>query len=245
MSDANGRDVRRMYSDLAWAWPIISPPEDYVGEAEEIVAWFREHAHGPIRTLLHLGCGGGHLDRTLKQHLEITAFDISDQMLALARALNPEVDYRLGDMRDIRISTSFDAVLIADSIAYMSTEDDLRAAFQTAFEHVRPGGCFITYAEYPRERFVQNTTVCSAHSRDEVHISLTENYFDPDPGDTTIEGTFVYLIRRDGDLEVAVDRHVGGIFPLSTWTRLLKDVRFEILAMPESSEAVHFICRRV
>ena len=29
-------DERRLYHDLAWTWPIVSPPERYVREAREI-----------------------------------------------------------------------------------------------------------------------------------------------------------------------------------------------------------------
>jgi hypothetical protein len=28
------KDERRLYSDLAWTWPIISPVEDYIEETE-------------------------------------------------------------------------------------------------------------------------------------------------------------------------------------------------------------------
>ena len=28
----------RLYGDLAWTWPIISPPEDYAEEAEEAIS---------------------------------------------------------------------------------------------------------------------------------------------------------------------------------------------------------------
>jgi len=96
-------DQRRMYGDLAWTWPIISPKEGYVEEAEGFVAAIRKHSRIEARTLLHLGPGGGHLDWTLKQHFHITAVDLSEDMLGLARPLNPEVTYLQGDMRTVRL----------------------------------------------------------------------------------------------------------------------------------------------
>ena len=124
------RDEGRLYRDLAWTWPIVSPPGRYVREAYAIRRLIRGRAP-TASTLLHLGCGGGHLDMTLKRSFEITGVDLSPAMLALARRLNPEVAYRIGDMRSVRLRRTFDAVLIADSVAYMATKRELRAAWKS------------------------------------------------------------------------------------------------------------------
>ena len=60
-------------------------------------------------------------------------------MLTLARKLNPEVDYHQGDMRNLRMDGVFDAVTIFDSINSMLTENDLAAAFTTAYIYLKPG----------------------------------------------------------------------------------------------------------
>jgi trans-aconitate methyltransferase len=176
-----------------------------VDEAEETIDRMRRHVHGALRSLLHLGCGGGHLDATLKRHVRITGVDISADMLALASGLNDDVRYLSGDMRDIRLNERFDAVLVADSIAYMLNKDDLLAAFRTAYEHLRPVGMIVTYAEDTTERFEQNSVACSVHRDDAAEIVLVENHFDPDQSDSTYESTYVYLIRNNGRLDVAVD----------------------------------------
>ncbi len=221
-------DQQRMYKDLAWTWPIISAPEHYVEEAWSFASAIRSHARRPVMTLLDLGCGGGHNDFTLKRHFTLTGVDLSESMLALARALNPGVIYAQGDMRTVRLGQTFDAVVIADSIDYMLDEDDLRAAFLTAFEHLAPGGVFVTYAEVSRERFQQNESFSQTETQGEVEITLFTNHYDPDPADTTVEFTFVYLIRRAGKLTIETDRHLAGIFPLAAWERLLGEVGFEV-----------------
>ncbi len=221
------KDRRRMYSDLVWIWPIISPPEDYIEEAGEFAAVMRQYAPTEIKTLLDLGCGGGHNDHTLRKHFTVTGVDISEEMLALAQKLNPDVRYLLGDMRTVRLGETFDAVFIADSIDYMHTEDELRMAFETAYAHLKPGGIFCTYAEETRERFQQNRTNTSARTRGDIQITIIENSYDPDPSDSTFELTFVYLIRQNGQLSIETDRHVSGLFGLETWIRLLEDAGFE------------------
>ena len=56
----------RMYKDLAWTWPIISPPEEYEQEASQFVEAINAHAKIPVKTILDMGSGGGHNDIHLK-----------------------------------------------------------------------------------------------------------------------------------------------------------------------------------
>jgi SAM-dependent methyltransferase len=225
------RDERRLYNDLAWIWPIISPPEDYVEESESFSKILKQEAKIEVKSLLHLGCGGGHNDYTFKKHFALTGVDMSESMLELARKLNPEVKYHHGDMRTVRLGEAFDAVAILDSIGYMSTAEDLRSAFVTAYEHLKPGGVFLTCVEVFRDRFEQNKTFVNTRSKGDIDIIMVENYYDPDPNDTSYELTLVYLIRRKGKLEMHTDNHVGGIFTLDTWHELLKEVEFEVKQM--------------
>jgi SAM-dependent methyltransferase len=235
----------RLYDDLAWTWPIISPPEDYIEETEELCKAIREYSQITAKTLLNLGCGGGHNDYTLKKHFDVTGVDLSESMLSLAKRLNPDVTYLSGDMCNVELGNTFDAVVITDAITYMLTEDALRAALTTAFIHLKPGGVFFTFAEITRERFQQNSTEYSAHTQGDIEITFIENIFDPNPTDTTYQTTFVYLIRRRGQSEVDVktDYHLGGIFSLKTWLSLLKEVGFEVEQIElKSYDFPTFIC---
>jgi SAM-dependent methyltransferase len=221
-------DARRLYGDLSWTWPIISPVPDYVEEAEFFARAILEHSRRETRTLLDLGCGGGHLDHALKKHFAIAAVDVSEAMLDLARRLNPEIEYHWGDMRTVHLGRRFDAVIIHDSINYMITRDDLRAAFLTAYEHLEPEGLLVTFAEQTPDRFVQHKVQSSTHAKGDVEITFIEHFYDPDTADTTYESTFLYLIRRGRELQVEVDRHLCGIFDLRTWRDLLSGVGFEV-----------------
>jgi SAM-dependent methyltransferase len=236
------KDVRRLYGDLAWTWPIISPPEEYVRESEFFAKVIREHSELEPRALLHLGCGGGHNDYTLKQHFKVTGVDISPVMLNVARTLNPDVTYIEGDMRTARLKRTFGAVAILDSVNYMLTESDLRAAFETAFAHLKPGGVFVTIIEQTLESFRQNKIHYLIRERDGVEIAFIENMYDPDPTDTSYESTFIYLIRRGGRIEIESDRHLGGLFPVDIWYDTLNSVGFTVKTVeyedPESGDDI-------
>lgn len=218
----------RLYNDLAWLFPIITPVEHYVEEAAEFVQAIQRHAQRPVRTLLNLGTGAGHNDHYLRHYFQVTGLDLSRPMLALAQRLNPDVEYLVGDMRSVELQRKFDAVMLADAASYLLSEADLRAAFQTAFRHLEPGGVFCTYAEETLERFEQNGTYTSTHRTDELEVALVENYYDPDPQDTVFEMTFLFLIREQGQLRIEVDQHEAGLFPLQTWRRFLAETGFQV-----------------
>ena len=231
MKILSGKDERRLYGDLTWTWPIISPVEDYIEETELFSKLIREHSKIKVKTLLHLGCGGGHNDYTFKKFFKVTSLDISEDMLSLAKKLNPEVNYKYGDMRTIQLEEKFDAVIILDSINYIKTVEDLQRTFITTYEHLKPGGVFLTFVEQITGQFKQNNTTYSTHSKGDVEITFIENHYDPDSNDTSYEATFIYLIRIGGKLEVHIDRHLCGVFKLETWLKLLKAIRFKVKQM--------------
>ena len=196
----------------------------------------------PVKTLLHLGCGGGHLDFTLKKYFQITGVDLSEGMLSLASRLNPEVAYLPGDMRTIRLAEQFDAVIIADSINYMLSVNDLKSGFKTAYEHLRPGGIFCTYAEMTRENFKQNKTECTLHQGNGIEVAFIENAYDPDAADSTYEYNFIYLIRERGKLRIERDQHRMGIFDLETWRSTLKETGFQVAEVDIFDDRPLFAC---
>lgn len=228
MNPSDERDTRRLYHDLSWIWPIVCPPEDYVEETELFSRTIKEKAEIEVRTLLHLGCGGGRHDYTFKNHFKVTGLDVSREMLGMARKLNPKLEYVCGDMRTVRLGTSFDSVAALDSINYMRTEDDLRRTFLTAYDHLNPGGVFLTFAEESLERFKQNRTIASTHTQGNIQVTFIENSFDPDPSDNHFEMTLIYLIRKKSQLEIHTDFHLWGLFEKHTWHSLLKETGFDV-----------------
>jgi SAM-dependent methyltransferase len=222
------KDSRRLYHDLCWIWPIVSPPEDYIEETEFFCRVIKKEAEIDVKNLLHLGCGGGRNDFTFQKHFDVTGVDISKEMLKLAKDLNPESAYIQGDMRSIRLGRTFDSVATLDSINYMKNEEELSQLFQTAYEHLNPGGVFLTVVEESRERFKQNRTISSTHSRGKTQITFIENSFDPDPDDDHFEMTFIYLIRDEGDLDIHTDSHIWGLFKMDTWRQVLKTTGFDV-----------------
>ncbi|MBN2432411.1 MAG: class I SAM-dependent methyltransferase [Acidobacteria bacterium] len=226
--DARPIHQERLYDDLAWLMPLISPPEDYAAEAAHWRTVLRAALGGGRHHVLELGAGGGHNFSHLTADFQATAVDLSPAMLALCRQLNPEVECLPGDMRTIRLNRTFDAVLIHDAIGYMLSETDLAAAFRTAAAHLAPGGVLVISPDRVTESFRPPEVDTVSRETEDSFVSYVECTWDPDPADTTVETLMVYLIRRPDGLQVELDRHVTGLFPRATWRRLLADAGFAV-----------------
>lgn len=138
------------YGSLAPWWPLISPVEDYADEAGYLARLLHD-APEPIRSVLELGSGGGHLAHHLAGEFALTLTDLSPDMLAVSRVLNPGCIHHQGDMRNLRLAERFDAVIVHDAIDYMVTEADLSAVFATAVTICAPpAGCWSSPITPPR-----------------------------------------------------------------------------------------------
>jgi SAM-dependent methyltransferase len=218
----------KLYHELALWWPLLSPPEEYVDEADFFGRVFLESGLPPSPTLLELGCGGGsnafHLKKLFAQ---VTLTDISPNMLAISRALNPECEHVEGDMRTIRLGRMFDAVFIHDAIDYMTTPADLHQALETAFIHCRPGGMALFVPDHVRETFQPSTEHGGTDSHDRG-LRYLEWTYDPDDTDTMYTTEYVYLLRQGAQIVgVEHDQHICGVFPQAEWLRLLREVGFQ------------------
>jgi SAM-dependent methyltransferase len=223
------KDTFRLYSDLAWLWPMWGDAAtEYAHYAQHVTGLVRQHARGPVTTLLDIGCGGGKNVLNLKQAFRVTGLDLSPAMLAQAADLNPDCTFLQGDMRTFRLGRTFDAMLMDDAISHMNCRTDFAAAFRTAYDHLRVGGVLIATPDVTRETFLQNRTTTTQAVREGLDVVFVENVYDPDPADEHYETTILYLIRERGRLRVETDRWRMGLFSLDTWRDVLRETGFEV-----------------
>ena len=182
--------------------------------------------------LLELGVGGGHNLSHLTADFDCTAVDLSSDMLALSKGLNPGVEHRVGDMRNTRLERIFDAVLVHDAASYLLSEQDLAETFATAAAHLRPGGLLMVAPDWVQETFPDGWVYNWDRQQGDIEVNIQEVMVDPDPLDTQVESTYTYTIKKDGETTVEVDTHITGLFPIQTWSGLMGQAGFTVEVRP-------------
>ena len=218
----------RLYSDLAGWFHLLTAPEEYAFEAAHYRKALVETCDGPAVTLLELGSGGGNNASHLKQWFTCTLTDLSPEMLAQSRTINPECEHIQGDMRTLRLGRTFDVVFVHDAVVYLTEIDDLRAAAATAFAHVRPGGAVVFVPDYIRETIKLETNHGGHDGPDGRSMRYLEWVRDEDPDDSQYEADLIYVLREaDGSLRVEHDHCIEGLFTRTQWLETLQGAGFE------------------
>jgi SAM-dependent methyltransferase len=217
----------RFYRDLAAWWPLLSPPEDYVEETEDLLSRLRRRGVGDGGTLLELGSGGGSLAFHLKHRFRLTLTDISPAMLAVNRSVNPECELLVGDMRTLRLDRRFDIVLIHDAVVYAVTPGAVRKTLCTAALHCRPGGVVAVLPDHVRETFEPSVDHGGHDGPDGRGLRYLAWTWDPDSSDDTYLTDYAFLLRQsDGRVSVEHDRHVEGLFTRTQWLEWMSEAGF-------------------
>ncbi len=129
------------FSILARVYDRLMEDVPYEGWARFVLAVLGGEGCFP-RSVLELGAGtGSALEPFVARGLEAAGVDVSEAMLARARAKLPGVWFQRADVRGFDLGRRFDLVYSAfDSLNNLTEPADLEAAFRTALRHLHPGG---------------------------------------------------------------------------------------------------------
>ena len=108
--------------------------------------FYREEARRAAGPVLELACGTGRLTIPIaRDGHEIVGLDASPAMLEAAHAKTKQAGVQgatfvRADMRSFALEGRFALVIVScNSLAHLTTNDDLRACFSRIREHLRPG----------------------------------------------------------------------------------------------------------
>lgn len=127
----------KVYNELGW---------NYYPEAfgENLLGWIREQDL-QVQSALDLACGTGVLCRVLREGgISASGADLSEGMIAVARAENPDIPFAVADMITYRPEKSFDLVTCTgDSLNHIPSLADVEKIFGNVCNALNPGGFFI------------------------------------------------------------------------------------------------------
>ncbi len=80
----------------------------------------------------------------MRRGYRVTGVDSSAELIALAHAALPDVDFRVQDARALRLEDSYDAAISTfDSLNHMMTIGDLQQVFTGVHKTLKPDGLFV------------------------------------------------------------------------------------------------------
>jgi len=237
--------MSKLYSELAQWWQLLSPPEDYADEAAFYLSLLADVTAHSSATLLELGSGGGNNAHYMKAAFaSVTLADLSPQMVAVSRDLNPDCEHLVADMRTLRLERTFDAVFIHDAIDYMADRDALREAIETTFLHLKPGGMALFAPDHLRETF-ESSTEHGGTDGEGRGLRYLEWSYDPDPDDMTYTTDYVVVLREEGEpVHIEHEQHILGLFGRDDWLNLMQTVGFKPDYVVDDYERTLFIGRK-
>lgn len=215
----------KLYANLARWMPLLTPKEHYLQEASIFRRLFLLHDPN-ISSILELGCGAGNNAYYLKRRFIMTLVDLSNDMLALSKAQNPECRHFQGDMRSVRLEEEFDGLFIHDAIGYMTDLNDLEKVFQTAYVHCKPKGQVIIAPDFFEETF-QPRTSSGGTDKGDSGMRYLEWIRDPVPTDKKYTTEFAFLLNDSGTISTESDTHEMGLFSQSEWLQGLSKAGFK------------------
>ena len=135
-------DVSDGWSASACAWIVEQGDDGDYGRRFVLDAPMRARIEGRgFRNALDVGCGEGRFCRIMHSAgVRTTGIDPTEALLARARELDPNGDYRLGRAETMEFDASHDLV-----VSYLSLIDmpDLGAAIAKMVAALRPGGTLL------------------------------------------------------------------------------------------------------
>jgi SAM-dependent methyltransferase len=98
---------------------------------------------GPAR-VLDAGCGTGRVASELANRgVDVVGVDVSADMIAVARDRRPDLDWRVGDLVDMRLAKEFDVVVMAGNVMIFVAPGTEAAVVANVARHLAPGGLLV------------------------------------------------------------------------------------------------------
>lgn len=152
-------DQGQLFDSIAADYDLLLADwdNDLIEQGRQLDAFIRQHAAGPVQSVLDCTCGiGTQCIGLARLGYQVTGTDISGKSIARARreATRFEVNVRfsVADLRtlDTTITDDFDCVISCDnSLPALLTEKDVRSGLRQMNTCLKPGGlCLISIRDY-------------------------------------------------------------------------------------------------
>ncbi len=135
------KDAIKMYSGLAEEYHKTRTKKSFYNEMTEMPSMMKMLGNVKNKKILDWGCGSGIYIKKLKSKgAIIKGFDISPEMVEIAKRNNPNTEIKIGSGINIPFNENFDIVFASLSLHYLKKLDK---PIQEIARVLKPNGIFI------------------------------------------------------------------------------------------------------
>ena len=255
------------YEALASIYDILMDDVNYEQWAEYLHQQMQKNSC-PGKRLLDLGCGTGNITIPLAQKgYEITAIDLSEEMLAQAEAKTTalkesgaplQIDWQTQDMTALELYDAEDNFLLFDGVIatfdafnYITEPEALQFLLQDLSDHMNDNGILVfdIQTPYKLKEYLGNN-IYTLHREDVEYV--WENHFDEEEQICQMDITF-FLRQENGLYKKVTENHAERVYEpelLQLWLNLagfdVLGIYRELSELPleDTSHRAVFVARR-
>jgi len=167
------------YDEFALCYDKLMEDVDYKIWVDYINNGILKHSNG-VKNVLEMACGTGNLTQYLvKNPWFYSAFDISEQMLSIAREklIKEHIKWSLQNMIDFHFVELFDLIIAGcDGINYLKDDNEMFMAFKNIRKHLKKDGLFVfdVSTPYKFENQLKDKTIII--DEDDITV-IWQNYY--------------------------------------------------------------------
>ncbi|HBM75927.1 MAG TPA: class I SAM-dependent methyltransferase [Clostridiaceae bacterium] len=215
------------YNEMAYYYDSLMDDVDYDAWAKYIIKLINMY-NVVQNDVLDMACGTGNISvRMAKSGYDVTAFDISQDMLSVAsmKALESKVriNFLAQDMYDIKLDGKYGIILCScDSINYIIDPKKLKQVFEWVYGHLKDGGIFIfdINSSYKLRKIIGENTF--TYDNDDI-VYIWDNHMGDD---NTIEFYLTFFVKKGNLYHRFDETHIERIYEVSEIEKFLKESGF-------------------
>lgn len=218
------------YTGFAYIYDKLMMDVDYSNWLDFIKSILERHNKKP-REVLEMGCGTGNFTALLcKEGYNVTAFDLSEDMLSVAyNKLDSHRNFQLlkQDMTDFSINMKFDTIIsVCDCVNYITEYSELIKTFENAYNHLKSDGVFIfdINSYYKLKNIIGDNVF--VEDNEEIFYVWENEY---NESDDTCQLYITFFVKEEGLYRRFDELHVEKAYTTFEVENALKKAGFKIV----------------
>lgn len=218
-----------LYTSLAECYDKIYQSKNYTQEA----LFIKEHGQSNKTasdeyTLLDLACGTGTHAHELEKYYQVTGIDLNPEMLEIAKTKTQHTTFHTGNMQNISSSIGdkcFDVITcLFSAINYNTNLKELEQVFREVYEHLNTNGVFIFDLGFCQENWMEGLVSIDTVVEDNLKLArLCQSH----QKNGIFTADFVFLLKKDGEINFDIDRHKVGVYYTEQVNTLLENIGYK------------------